>query len=348
MSTADRAGISRSILTSFLREVFRDGQVDAQERAALDALYPLLGLDKAAFDAVSAAVRSELEVDPGAGSLDPKVFLRRAARRLSQGFSDAEITPILTQIAGVLGVDPAAVGGVLAAAKGGAGPAETSGRFRIGDKEGVRYVEVTLRDDAVRTEAGAMRYFRGDIEMESRSSGGGIGGFFKAALTGETFYKPIYRGRGKLVLEPSFSDYFVLDLADEEYILDQGAYWASEMGVEISAHRNRAANALLSGEGFFQTSAKGTGQVVVASPGPVEVLDLRDELLVVDGSFAVARAASLNFQVSRSTKSLLGSMTSGEGLVNRISGTGRVYLAPIPNRNTLFRGLIGGVGRPGK
>jgi uncharacterized protein (AIM24 family) len=215
--------------------------------------------------------------------------------------------------------------------------------FRILSREFVNFVEVTLNNEKVRTEKGAMRYILGDIQMESEGSGG-VGGFFKSMVTGESFHKPMYEGTGKLVLEPSLSNYFCLNLDNDDFILDQGAFWAADYDVEISAYRNKAASALFSGEGWFQTQVRGTGTVVVCAPGPVEIIDLKNERLVVDGSFAVARSAALNFEVSRSTKSLIGSLTSGEGLVNTISGTGRVYIAPIPNRNMLMSALRFGLG----
>ncbi|MEH1870893.1 MAG: AIM24 family protein [Nostoc sp.] len=50
----------------------------------------------------------------------------------------------------------------------------------------------------------------------------------------------------------------------------------------------------------------------------------------MDGNFAIARTATLDYRVEKATKSLLGSMTSGEFLVNTFEGTGTVLLAPVP------------------
>ena len=210
-------------------------------------------------------------------------------------------------------------------------------------EDAVSYVEVLLEDETVRAEAGAMRYSLGDIEMTAKMPS--LKSFFKAKATGETAVKPEYTGTGKLVLEPSFSDFFKLDLSGETFILDQGAYWASDGSVEIGAVANKAAAALLSGEGMFQTKVSGDGAVIVQAPGQIQVLQLENQKLVVDGSFAVARDAALDFSVRKSTKSFLGSAASGEGLVNVIQGTGIVWLAPIPNKTTLMRSLFwGGAG----
>jgi uncharacterized protein (AIM24 family) len=64
--------------------------------------------------------------------------------------------------------------------------------------------------------------------------------------------------------------------------------------------------------------------------GPVEVVKLQNDRLVVNGNFAIARTKTLNYRVEKATKSILGSITSGEFLVNTFEGTGTVLLAPIP------------------
>lgn len=347
MDANARQELVDSVLRSFLREVLKDGQVDTYERAALDGLCEMLKVDSRALGPLIEEVQAGLKANPVAGSMDPMVFLRDLAQRLKGGFEKPELLGILKRIGEILEVEPDEVeraADSLFAGGSHSGSAD-EGKFRIRDREGVNYVEIALDNDAVRTEAGAMRYYRGLIEMESTAKGG-VTGFFKAAFSGETFHKPVYRGTGLLVLEPSLMNFIALELDDEELILDQGAYFASDMEVEVSAWRNKAVAAVFSGEGWFQTSVKGRGTVIVQSPGPVEVIDLKSDRLVVDGSFAIARSSSLSFKVTRSTKSVWGSMTSGEGLVNTIEGTGRVWLAPIPNRQMMLRQMMWSAMRP--
>jgi uncharacterized protein (AIM24 family) len=214
--------------------------------------------------------------------------------------------------------------------------------FQIFTKDGINWVEITLDNETVRTESGAMRYMRGNIQMESKAPS--VGGFLKAMVTQESVFKPTYKGTGRLVLEPSIYSFYELNLSGETLILDQGAYWTSDIGVEVSAQANKAATGLLGGEGFFQTTVRGNGKVIIAIPGAVEVLHLNQERLVVDGSFAVARSASLNYKVEKSTRSLLGTVTSGEGLVNVFEGTGTVHLCPIPNLYVMLSGMIASQG----
>lgn len=208
------------------------------------------------------------------------------------------------------------------------------------NKNNVNYVEIELNNEAVTLESGVMHYMRGAIEVESKVPS--MGGILKAGLTGENIVKPKYRGTGKIQLEPSFNNFFTLNLNNETYVLDQGAFVACDEAVEVSVKKNSLMTGLRSGEGLFQTSVTGTGTVLVESPGPVEILDLQDDCLKVDGSFAVARSDSLEYKVEKVTKSIMGSATSGEGFVNVFRGTGRVYLAPVPNYATMMCRLIRG------
>ncbi|MGF1573475.1 MAG: AIM24 family protein [Sumerlaeia bacterium] len=202
--------------------------------------------------------------------------------------------------------------------------------FEIIEKQGLKMIKATIANETIRAEAGAMHYMRGNVELESKMPS--AGGFLKSMVTQESVFKPTYSGSGEVYFGPPiFGEYTILDLHNEEWILDKGAYVCSDMGVEIGSFRNKAFSGFMSGEGIFQTKASGTGKLIIQSPGQLEIIDLVNDRLVVDGDFAVARQSCLNFGVKRAAKSLLGSMTSGEGLVNVIEGTGRVYISPVAN-----------------
>lgn len=209
-------------------------------------------------------------------------------------------------------------------------------QIQIAEFEGQKFVKVSLQNETVRSESGALHYFRGNIEMESKAPS--AGGFLSSMVTGETAFKPTYTGSGEVYFgPPNFGEYHILELNDEEWVIDQGAYVCSDMGVEVSAFRNKASAALLGGEGLFQTRVSGTGQVVVQAPGKLQQIQLHGETLAVDGRFGIARSAGIDFSVRRASKSMLGSVTSGEGLVNVFEGHGTVYIAPVPN---LYQNLI--------
>jgi uncharacterized protein (AIM24 family) len=213
-------------------------------------------------------------------------------------------------------------------------------QFEIVEQEGVRLVKITLKDETVRTEAGALYYMRGALKMESKTPG--VGGFLKSLATGEKVFRPTYTGTGELFLEPTLGGYHVFECGGQSWIAENGAYWASEMGVQVDVHREKALTALKSGEGFldFQTKLSGEGQIVLQAQGPVEVMELDNDRLVVDGKYVLARSGSIAYSAQRATKSLFGSLTSGEGLVRIYEGSGTLLLAPLPYwRHRLFDSL---------
>ena len=220
--------------------------------------------------------------------------------------------------------------------------------IQVIEHEGVRLTKLTLNAETVRTEAGALYYMRGAIRMQSKSPS--IGGTLKALATGESIFRPTYTGTGELFLEPSLGGFTVVEMHGEEWILENGAYWASEEAIELDVHREKALTAFKSGEGFldFQTKVRGQGKLVIKAQGPVEHMHLEGDRLVVDGRYVVGRSSSLNYAVERATRSLFGTVSSGEGFVRVYEGTGDVLIAPVPYwRQRLYDSLSGlGASKP--
>jgi uncharacterized protein (AIM24 family) len=189
---------------------------------------------------------------------------------------------------------------------------------------------IVLSNAEVKVEAGAMHYMLGSIRMEAELPS--VGSFIKSALTKERVVRPRYRGTGELFLEPTFCDCNIMELKGEEWILDKGAFLACDQNVEVGMFTNKAWTGMFGGEGFFQTKISGYGKVLFVSQGPLQTIELNGESLVLDGSFAVARTASLDYRLERSSPKLFGSWVSGEGMVSTFRGRGSVMIAPVPNR----------------
>jgi uncharacterized protein (AIM24 family) len=212
--------------------------------------------------------------------------------------------------------------------------------FDIVVRERLKMVKVELENASFRYEAGAMHYMKGNLELKSNVPG--MGKMFKSMITKEKIIKPVITGTGVVYLAPTFGEFTVLDLQNDEWILDQGAYYASEMSIETGAFTNSAISALFSGEKWFQTVVAGTGKVLIISSGPLEEIELNNDKLVVDGPFAVARTSGVNLQVKKATKGIFSTIISGEGLVNTFTGTGKVLISPVDNYfNTLIHTLRG-------
>ncbi len=189
----------------------------------------------------------------------------------------------------------------------------------------------------VTVQAGAMQWMAGDVRATTGLKG--VGDFFgkamRGSVTGESAIKPEYTGTGTLVLEPTYKHILLVDLKDwnGSIVLDDGLFLACESTLKHKAvMRSNLSSAALGNEGLFNLGIQGNGVVCLESPCPREELVeiwLDNDVLKVDGNFAIAWSGSLDFTVERSGKTLLGSAASGEGLVNVYRGTGKVLLAPV-------------------
>lgn len=210
--------------------------------------------------------------------------------------------------------------------------------FIIEEKQGLKVVSVNLENESVRAESGALHYYQGAIEMDAKVPG--VGGFFKAAATGENIIRPVYSGTGKVYFEPTYGEFHKLNFQNESWIFDRGAYVCSEMSIEIGVHTNKLTAGLIAGEGMWQTKISGSGNVIIKAHGPIETIELQNDKICVDGYFVVGRTEGIDFSISKAAKGLFGSMTSGEGLLNTFVGTGKLLVCPVPSFNAkLFSSL---------
>ncbi|MEC9458041.1 MAG: AIM24 family protein [Candidatus Thermoplasmatota archaeon] len=208
--------------------------------------------------------------------------------------------------------------------------------YEVVRSEELKMVKVTLKGDTVRSESGALHYMKGDIQMQTKMPG--VGKMLKSLVSKEDIFRPTYTGTGEAYFgPPSFDEYHILELNNESWVLDQGAYVCSDFPIEIGVVRNKGISMVFGSEGIFQTTVNGSGTVVFKSPGPIEEVHLNGETLTVDGSFAVAREGSLDFKTELLGKGVMSKVAGGEGFVNVISGTGKVLLAPVP---TMWNSIV--------
>lgn len=200
-----------------------------------------------------------------------------------------------------------------------------------------RQALITLEHNAYTVSAGAMQWTGGDVKAAADVKG--IGDFLKksvkGAVTKESAVKPRYEGSGYLMLEPTYRYLFIEEVEDwgSGLMLEDGLFLACESTLEQKVvARSNISSAALGNEGLFNLTLKGKGLAVLESPVPREELielQLQDDEVRIDGSYAIAWSSALDFRVEKSTKSLIGSAVSGEGFVNVYRGTGRILMAPV-------------------
>ena len=215
-------------------------------------------------------------------------------------------------------------------------------------KMGVRRRQVVIdidKDHSAIIQAGAMQWMGGNVQATSGVKGIGdlLGKAIKGAVTKETAVKPEYVGEGCLVLEPTYKYIILTDIGKwgpAGMTIEDGMFLACDANVKSKVvARKNLSSAVLGGEGIFNLSLQGNGIAALESNVPedelIEVILENDELKI-DGNLAVCWSSNLEFTVERSTKTLVGSAVSGEGLVNVYRGTGRVLMCPVAPTTSLF------------
>ena len=215
-------------------------------------------------------------------------------------------------------------------------------------KMGVRRRQVVIdidKDHSAIIQAGAMQWMGGNVQATSGVKGIGdfLGKALKGAVTKETAVKPEYVGEGCLVLEPTYKYIILADVGkwgSAGMTIEDGMFLACDANVKSKVvARKNLSSAVLGSEGLFNLSLQGNGVAALESNVPedelIEVLLENDELKI-DGNLAVCWSSNLEFTVERSTKTLVGSAVSGEGLVNVYRGTGRVLMCPVAPTTSLF------------
>ena len=201
------------------------------------------------------------------------------------------------------------------------------------------------KDHSAVIQAGAMQWMGGNVQATSGVKGIGdfLGKALKGAVTKETAVKPEYVGEGCLVLEPTYKYIILADIGKwgpAGMTIEDGMFLACDANVKSKVvARKSLSSAVLGSEGLFNLSLHGNGVAALESNVPedelIEVI-LKNDELKIDGNLAVCWSSNLDFTVERSTKTLVGSAVSGEGLVNVYRGTGRVLMCPVAPTTSLF------------
>ena len=215
-------------------------------------------------------------------------------------------------------------------------------------KMNVRRRQVVIdisRDHSAVIQAGAMQWMGGNVQATSGVKGLGdlFGKAIKGAVTKETAVKPEYIGEGFLVLEPTYKYIILQDVSKWGNVgmtIEDGMFLACDANVKRNiVARKTLSSAVLGGEGLFNMSLQGNGAVALESNVPEDELieiELENDELKIDGNLAVCWSSNLDFTVERTTKTLVGSAVSGEGLVNVYRGSGRVLMSPVAPTDSLF------------
>ena len=202
------------------------------------------------------------------------------------------------------------------------------------------FLHVSLRKgESISCESDAMVMMESNLDLQSRMQGGFLSALARRLANGESFFQQhitATRGDGDCLLAPMMNGGIeVLDVGDVQYKISDGAYMAATADVAVTAQMQQLGAAMFASTGgFFIGQTSGKGQVAVCGFGTLFTLDVTpDNPITVDNGHVVAWDSSLSYKISLTTgqdRGLLGnivnSITSGEDVVLKFSGRGKVVI----------------------
>lgn len=189
-------------------------------------------------------------------------------------------------------------------------------------------LEVTLSPgETILAEAGAMSWMSHGLQAHSRLIGGLLQAAVRRVVGGESLFVGEYSAHGasgSVAFAPSEPGSVLhRRLKGDSFILTAGSFLACTPEIQLQT-RFGGLKAFFSGEGAFFLECSGVGDLFFNAYGGVIERQV-DGALVVDTGHLVAWEPSLSYTVG-GMGGLKQTFFSGEGLVLRLEGRGKVYL----------------------
>ncbi|MGB0387400.1 MAG: TIGR00266 family protein [Ardenticatenaceae bacterium] len=185
--------------------------------------------------------------------------------------------------------------------------------------------------ESIKAESDAMVAMSNTIDVEGKLDGGLFGGVGRF-LSGESFFFQelvARRGAGHVLLAhatPGEIQALELD-GSTPYILQKDGFLAGSESLSVSTKMQNLAQGFLSGEGFFVIKISGHGTLFISSYGAIHPIDIpAGREAIIDNYHLVAWPEGMQYTIEKASAGFISSFTSGEGLVCRFRGPGRVLI----------------------
>ena len=206
------------------------------------------------------------------------------------------------------------------------------------------FLHVALsKGDRIYCESDAMVMMEANLDLKGKINGGIGAAIMRRFANGESFFQQqieAVRGDGDCLLSPTLPGALeIIDVGARQYLLNDGAFVAATSGTEMKVRMQNIGNALFAQSGgFFVMETSGAGQVVVSGFGSMFQLEVAPgKDVIIDNSHVVCWDSTLRYEISVTTGNTGGSLSgmvgnlvnsfkSGEGIVLRFSGAGKVFV----------------------
>lgn len=185
--------------------------------------------------------------------------------------------------------------------------------------------------ETVKAESGAMVSMSSTLDIDGKMEGGFLSGVARMMAGEKFFFQTINatRGSGHVLLAPTIpGDIMLIEMdGNTEYNVQKDGFLAGSSTIEVNAQMQNLFKGLFSGEGFFILKVKGKGTLALSSFGGIHEVNLAPgEQCIIDNAHLVAWSSTTEYKMEKAAKGWISSFTSGEMLVCRFTGPGKVYI----------------------
>ena len=152
----------------------------------------------------------------------------------------------------------------------------------------------------------------------------------KAMFAGESFFLSTYTPNdgqvGEVGLAPTHQgEVRSVKVGPEVWICSGGSYLGSSGGITLDTQYQGLSKGMFSKEGLVFVHASGEGDLLVNGFGRISSVDVSGGI-TIDNGHLIAFTEGLEYTISKAGGGWISSMMSGEGLVMKFSGQGKVLV----------------------
>lgn len=190
------------------------------------------------------------------------------------------------------------------------------------------FLELEGQDHLI-AETNAMASMSSKITFDTRPAGSFFTGLCRWLGGGESFFVNDFSvsdgSSAELVLTRNTpGDIACLELDGKEMFFQPGAFIACTPEIKIGT-QFAGFKSFIAREGLFRLRVSGRGKVWFGAFGGLIEKEIRGEY-IVDTAHLVAYEPQISLNIQTASSGLFSSFFSGEGLVSRLQGEGKIYL----------------------
>jgi uncharacterized protein (TIGR00266 family) len=182
--------------------------------------------------------------------------------------------------------------------------------------------------ESIIAESDAMSSMAVEIDIQTKVNGNFISALLKKFLGDESFFINEYKNMSNspkriTITQATPGNIKEMELENSSICLQPGAYIASTPGLKLGI-RYAGLASFIAREGLFKLEVSGKGKLFYGAYGGIIEKQVVGEY-IVDSGYLVAYEPHLKLSL-RLAGGIISSITSGEGIVTKVTGNGKIQL----------------------